>query len=102
VVGHVDPAWIHSFTSPVTKERRIYPFGLTLARLLRGNPVGFAVATFNQKYSDLSVDLLSIIEDIEDTGQLPDSSEFMDLWVCRNDAQNYVIIGDPAVRLSFE
>ena len=101
VVGHVDPAWVHSFTSPVTQERRIYPFGFTLARLLRGTPVGYAMMTFSQKYAELSVDLLSLIEDEEESGQLPDTSNFSDMWVCRNDAQNYAIIGDPAVRLRF-
>jgi hypothetical protein len=99
VVGHVDPAWVHAFVSPTTRERRIDPFGLTLARLLRGTPVGFAVMSFSQKYADLSTDLLSLIEDIEITGQLPDPATFADLWICRNDAQNYTIIGDPAVRL---
>jgi hypothetical protein len=101
VVGHVDPAWVHSFTSPVTGGRRIYPFGFTLARLLRGKPVGFAVTSFNQKYADLSTDLLSLIEDKEEDGLLPDSADLSDLWICRNDAQNYVIVGDPAVRLRF-
>lgn len=102
VVGHVDPAWVHSFTSPVTGERRVYPFGFTLARLLRGKPVGFAVMAFNHRYSDLSTDLLSLIEDQEETGEWPDSLDFADLWICRNDAQNYAIVGDPAVSLTFE
>lgn len=102
VVGHVDPAWVHAFTSPLTGERRIEPFGFTLARLLRGKPVGFALMTFNQKYSDLSTDLLNLIEAREKTGRVPDPANFSDLWVCRSDAQNYVIIGDPAVRLRLE
>jgi hypothetical protein len=102
VVGHVDPAWVHAFTSPVTGDRRIEPFGFTLARLLRRQPVGSAVTTFTKKYADLSTDLLSMIEDQEETGQLPDPANFSDLWVCRNDAQNYVVIGDPAVRLRLE
>lgn len=102
VVGHVDPAWIHSLQSPVTKGRRIYPFGFALARLLRGKPVGYAVTAFNQKYSDLSTDLLSMIEDLELDDIAPDPEDLGDLWICRNDAQNYAIIGDPAVRLRFE
>jgi hypothetical protein len=101
VVGHVDPAWVHAFTSPVTGQRRLDPFGLTLARLLRGKPVGFATKAFGQKYADLSTDLLSLVEDLEETGLWPEPVNFADLWICRNDAQNYVIIGDPAVRLRF-
>ncbi len=101
VVGHVDPAWVHAFRGTVTRERRIDPFGFTLARLLRGKPVGFALMSFKQKYTDISTDLLSLIERNQKTALLPDPAEFMDLWICRNDAQNYVIIGDPAVRLRF-
>jgi hypothetical protein len=101
VVGHVDPAWIHSLQSPVTKGRRIFPFGLALARLLRSKPVGYAVTAFNQKYSDLSTDLLSVIEDLEENDISPDPEDLGDLWICRNDAQNYAIIGDPAVHLRF-
>jgi hypothetical protein len=101
VVGHVDPAWVHSFTSPVTKERRVHPFGFALARLLRGVPVGYAMTAFSQKYADLSIDLLNLIEGMEETNQLPNPAELSDLWICRNDAQNYVIVGDPAVRLRF-
>ncbi|MFX0183071.1 MAG: hypothetical protein ACFE95_08325 [Candidatus Hodarchaeota archaeon] len=101
VIGHVDPAWVHSFESPLSKRRRIDLFGFTLARLLRGKPVGFAVNTFNQKYTDLSTDLLSMIEDKEEDDLMPDPLDFTDLWICRNDAQNYVILGDPAVHLMF-
>ena len=64
--------------------------------------MGFALNTFNQKYTDFSTDLLSLIEDKEEDDLMPDSSDFSDLWICRNDAQNYVIVGDPAVRLRFE
>ena len=101
MVGHVDPAWVHALRGPVTKSRRIDPFGQTLARLLRGKPVGSAVMSFNQRYADLSADLLSLMEHKEKTGRQPNPSEFSDLWICRNDARNYVIIGDPAVRLKF-
>ncbi|MGK7873160.1 MAG: hypothetical protein AB4426_07555 [Xenococcaceae cyanobacterium] len=100
VIGHVDPAWVHAFTSVATGERRIESFALTLAKLLRGKPVGFALSAFNQKYADLSNDLLNLVEDMEELGIDPDPKNFTDLWICRNDAQNYVIIGDPAVCLS--
>lgn len=101
VVGHVDPAWVYAFTSQVTGGQRVHPFGFALARLLRGKPVGFAVTAFSQKYADLSTDLLNLMEDAQETNQIPDPSDLSSLWVCRNDAQNYVVIGDPAVRLWF-
>jgi len=99
IVGHVDPAWAYSFESPVTRERRIFPFGKALARMLSGKPIGFALNVFNQKYTDYSTDLLSLTEDrnvdIDERGLI----DLADLWICRNDAQNYIVVGDPAARL---
>jgi hypothetical protein len=104
VIGHVDPAWLSSFVDPLTNERRIFPFGFAMARLLRGKPVGFSVSAFNEKYAETSTGLLSLIEDMEEEAMPPDQiqSQLADLWICRNDAQNYIVIGDPAVRLKFE
>ncbi|GAB4526958.1 MAG: hypothetical protein Kow0063_01750 [Anaerolineae bacterium] len=45
-----------------------------LARLMRGRPIGFAVAAFSQKYADLSTDLLNLVEDVDETGLIPDPS----------------------------
>jgi len=95
VVGHVDPAWTTSFTSPVEGERRIDPFGFTLVSLLQGEPVGHAVKSFYQKLFFYDQVLTSLMEDEDDLAALAD------LWICRNDVQNYVIVGDPAVRLRF-
>jgi hypothetical protein len=95
VVGHLDPAWSASFTSPVEGERRIDPFGFTLASLLRGEPVGHAVKSFDERLAFYDQVLLALIEDEENAEALAN------LWVCRNDVQNYVIVGDPAVRLWF-
>jgi hypothetical protein len=127
VIGHIDPAWTYSFVSPVTGERRTDPFGFSLVRLLKGKPVGHAVVPFAQRHGDISTDLLSLYEhvrepetvwqriaralglqglfrtDRESTGQgmVRDPRELGDLWICRNDARNYVVLGDPAVRLRF-
>jgi hypothetical protein len=95
MVGHVDPAWTSSFTSPVEGERRVDPFGFTLVSLLLGEPVGHAVKAFYQKLFFYNQILADLIEEGEDPESLAK------VWLCRNDTQNYVIIGDPAVRLSF-
>ena len=36
------------------------------------------------------------------SGPKPRDAEMAALWVERNDAQNYVLLGDPAVRLRVE
>jgi hypothetical protein len=102
VIGHVDPAWVSSIADQETGEERFETFGFTLAQLLRGKPVGFAVNAFSQKHADLSVELLDLIEDYERDDLPPDPASLSSLWISRNDAQNYVVIGDPAVRLSFD
>jgi len=107
VIGHVDPAWIHAFRSPVTQKRRVNSFGFALARLLRGKPVGYALDGFRGRASDVNSDLVDMIQDRRksDQASAPDSfadaRDFAKMWICRNDAQKYVIIGDPAARLRF-
>jgi hypothetical protein len=101
VVGHVDPAWIHAFRSPATRRRRIVSFGFALARLLRGKPVGFAIDGFRGKCADVASDLLDMIKARGKSDQAPPPDYYASMWICRNDAQKYVIIGDPAARLKF-
>ena len=96
VIGHVDPAWTF-FRSDLDDGLRIQPFGLAIARLLRGLPVGFAASDFAFRYADIAADLLNCIE--PDTGDASTAYELAWLWIRRNDAKNFIVIGDPAVRL---
>jgi hypothetical protein len=65
---------------------------------LMGEPVGYATKDFNERYAALSTDLASSLNKVGVGKQIPDA-ELASLWVERNDAQNYAIVGDPAVRL---
>ena len=97
VVGHVDRAWSYSFWWPLA-EAQTEVFASVLRRLLAGYPLGSAMEFLNQRYSELECDLADLRQRLDLCGQ-PDLLELEGLWTARNDARNFVVLGDPAVRL---
>ncbi len=98
LVGHVDRAWTYSFSWP-GGESQIEVFVSALKRLLNGYPVGAAMEPLNLRYAELECDLARLRENIEHGGEA-DLMQLTNLWTARNDARNYIVIGDPAVRLA--
>lgn len=96
VVGHVERTWGYSFlwkgVGPTTQA-----FEQALGSLLAGQPVGFAMEPFARRASDLADDLHSAGWDPR--GSREQAQEVASLWTALQDARNYVILGDPAVRL---
>jgi Peptidase family C25 len=97
VIGHIERAWGYSIATPDAGPQ-LQPFSNAIERLLMGEPVGYATKDFNERYAALSTDLASSLNKVGDGKQIPDD-ELASLWVERNDAQNYAIVGDPAVHL---
>ena len=98
VVGHVERAWSYSFMWPQI-GRQLQIFESTMGSLLRGIPLGQAVEYFNDHYAALTTELETLKEDIQ-FGATANPAEVSGLWTAKNDARNYVILGDPAVRLT--
>ncbi len=98
VVGHVDRAWGFSLVWPDAGPQ-ISAFESTLRRLLDGQPVGWAMEFFNQRYAELASDLAAEVEALGFGKQL-DEALLADLWTASHDARNYTIVGDPAVRVA--
>jgi hypothetical protein len=107
-VGHLDTAFLHAFTDqddPWIMDRwhaRIAPFVHAVNQLIEVQPSGLAMEALNQKYSVCNA-LLANTYDRQRRGKLKWTPElvrrFIDTWIIRSDAQNYMIYGDPAARL---
>jgi len=96
VVGHVERAWGFSFLGAAGPQLRT--FENLLAGLFAGRPVGLAMKDFREKYAALSAALGEMLEAMRFGRRFPDA-EVVGAWVERNDARNYALVGDPAVRL---
>jgi hypothetical protein len=96
VIGHIERAWGYSFV--FGREAQLLPFQNAIGRILAGQPVGHAMKDFNEKYAALSANLSGILEGIG-FGDAVGVEQLAGLWTERNDAQNYVLLGDPAVSL---
>jgi hypothetical protein len=96
VIGHIERAWGYSFVSGGGAQ--LLPFQNAVGRILAGQPVGFAMKDFNEKYAALSANISDILEKLGFGKMIPDA-QLASLWTERNDAQNYVLLGDPAATL---
>jgi hypothetical protein len=99
-VGHVERAWGCSI-APDGAGPQLIPYANTLGSLMTGVPVGHAVQDFNHRFASLSADLSSLLEDIGFGSSVPDKT-LASRWLERNDAEGYVVFGDPAVTLRVE
>ncbi|CAM2009988.1 hypothetical protein [Acanthopleuribacter pedis] len=103
VVSHVDLLYLHSFEG---NHGGSYPAAFTSAvsALLDGFPVGAAVDVVNQRYAELATELTDHLEELHwaDEGTPVDpekAAAIAETWCAHHDARNYVVFGDPAVRL---
>lgn len=110
-IGHVDRAWAFSFLWEELWEQTGQPnltvFESTFQRLMAGEPVGYALEYFNERYAELSTMLHEEREGelfkISRGKLVNDESRqraLIHLWTANNDARGYIIVGDPAVRLA--
>ena len=100
VLGHVDRAWTFSFSGIEDVKGQSQPFEDVLGRLLQGKRAGDATDQFNIIQGDRAMALTEELENIK-FGKLVEDGELSRLWMARNDARNYALLGDPAARLPF-
>lgn len=103
-IGHVDRAWASSFLQADPRQggtvtAQLAVFESTLQRLVDGRCVGHAMDHFDLRYAELASDLASRIEDATKYDIAVNDHELAQLWIYANDARDYAVIGDPAVRI---
>lgn len=105
VIGHVDRAWGYSFVWPQAGPQ-LEVFESAIDSLLNGWRVGSVMEWFNNRYAELSTGLTPMLHNWRAIKGRPESEtlfadeELAGTWTAHNDARNYVVIGDPAVKLS--
>jgi hypothetical protein len=104
VAGHVERAWTTSFKEgpgPLA-SRDLDAFKELFRLLMLGYPLGAALEDMNTRYALYSTQITNDLYDVLHRG-LPYYDELKirvaRLWTANNDARNYLIVGDPAVRL---
>jgi hypothetical protein len=98
VVSLIERGWTLSFNW--SEPGQIQLFERTLHRFLEGHPVASAMEYFNQRYAELSVELSSLWED-RDSALEVSRARFSRIWRATHDMRSYIVLGDPAVRLTY-
>jgi hypothetical protein len=100
VIGHIDRAWGFSMQAPKVATPQIAAFRNSIGSILVGKPVGHTMCErFGAKYAELSALLLSSTSPTAPSAMRLNDRDLVTAWLERNDAQNYVLLGDPAVRI---
>ncbi len=100
VIGHVDRAWSCSFGTESTGGSP--HFESLMQYLLDGYPVGAAMDWMNERFAELSTELADALDSYSEGRQAVEDADRLQLtrlWRANNDARNFVVLGDPAVRL---
>lgn len=95
VVAHVQRAWSFSFKSHDVPGSQTAVYQQWLNSLYAGYPVGHALDSFGARMTDISGVLLEAWKR-GDVG----SDQFINWWTTYHDARGYLLLGDPAVRLT--
>ncbi len=104
VVGHIDRAWGYSFASDNGTAQN-GDFRMILNNLMSGVRIGHATDKFNTNWGALSHEISDLMRDVQNGDRVlsPEKMKALAIqWVARDDARNYIVFGDPAVRLRTE
>jgi hypothetical protein len=106
MIGHVDLAWTYSFSDPRNLTRRVPSRILSvLDAWLRRSRAGTALDALMRFYREANDSLMERYQaqadaQVDGLSDPTDPAERAQLWMLRNDLRGYVLLGDPAARLS--
>jgi hypothetical protein len=96
VLGHVDRVWTSNFSW--SDAGQIQTLRSLVSEILDGNPIGNAMEHINHRHAAFAVRFSELAQD-KDTLIRINPDEYARVWREMNDSRNFVILGDPAVRL---
>ena len=96
-IGHVDRAWGYSFVWQGT-DPQITGVLSTLLSISDGHRVGAAMEYLNARSAAITAQLAGRLEEFRRAGRRLDDRQLAWLWTASQDARNYIVLGDPAVR----
>lgn len=99
VIGHVERMRGFRFLRQESGESSEH-FVHAVSRLLSGYPVGAAMEPFNQRYVRLATYLSAMLDESRLGAERQSVEDLRRFWTVVKDTRNWVIIGDPAVRLA--
>ena len=105
VIGHMDLAWTFGFTDPRGKQSRASRMHAAQRAIVGGSRVGVGLDALMHAYREVNDELMACYQSQRDAmarGR-PDPVDprgLGDAWMQRNDLRGYVLLGDPATRLS--
>lgn len=96
-IGHIDLAWSYSFREIDGQAtfNRAGRFVQTVAALLRGHRVGVAFRELFRFFEQANTDLSAL----EESG-VADPVRRAQMWMLRQDLAGFVVLGDPAARIT--
>lgn len=100
VVGHVDRAWSCSLGNG--RGNGILHFESFFQQLLQGSRIGLAMDCLNLRFAELATGLVDVLDKYQESRFSLNQDEYImnDLWRATNDARNFILLGDPAIRLA--
>jgi hypothetical protein len=96
-IGHVDRAFSFTFAYPGLPPDP-FAFHQSLTAILAGSRIGHALRFFTQICTQLTRAVAPLCEALA-RGEHVDPVELAALWLQRNDAEGFGLVGDPAARL---
>lgn len=95
VLGHIDRSWSYSYE--VSGQPMDQSFRDVLTKLMNGYRFGSATDQFNFRWAALSIPLTDTLQRMQTRRGL--ETQAAQQWVARDDARNYILHGDPAIKL---